>query len=543
MKNRQHRICRLLSAVLLVSGLASCTNTADPSGSAVSVTQMAQLNAGLTPEKTEDHYRNTYEVFLYSFYDSNNDGIGDLQGLIKKLDYIQDMGFNALWLMPICPSPTYHKYDVTDYKAIDPQYGTMDDYDALIKECHDRGMTVITDLVLNHTSVEHEWFRQAHDYLKELPEDWGASAEYCPYFDYYNFSREFKGGYEKLPDTNWYYEARFWSGMPDLNLDSEAVRNEITDIMKFWLDRGTDGFRLDAVTSFYTGNDAKNTEFLRWLCDAGRSIKNDCYFVAEGWTVQGTYAAYYDSGIDSMFDFAFADSEGIISKTLKGSYGAEDFVNALAKEEQLYSEHNPSYVNAPFYTNHDMARGAGYYAGDDGTKTKTALALNLLMGGNAFVYYGEELGMKGSGKDENKRAPMYWDSDAQAEGMCRGPEYMDDFDMKFPPFSEQEKDPLSIWQYVRQAVHIRNAFPVIARGKTVPLDELSEEEYAVMIKEDGTHEPVLIAINLDENSHEIDLGSTGYGTLSATLNTSMEFAVYKDGKLTLPPYTIAFFTK
>lgn len=120
---------------------------------------------------------------------------------------------------------------------------------------------------------------------------------------------------------------------------------------------------------------------------------------------------------------------------------------------------------------------------------------------------------------------------------------MDDFDMKFPPFSEQEKDPLSIWQYVRQAVHIRNAFPVIARGKTVPLDELSEEEYAVMIKEDGTHEPVLIAMNLDENSHEIDLGSTGYGTLSATLNTSMEFAVYKDGKLTLPPYTIAFFTK
>ena len=504
---------------------------------------MAELNADLPVDMPDDHYRTTYEVFVYSFCDSDKDGIGDLNGLRSKLDYIQDMGFSQIWLMPVSPSPTYHKYDVTDYEAIDPQYGTMEDFDALIKDCHDRGIRVITDLVLNHTSVEHEWFVKAHEYLKELPEDWEPSADYCPYYDYYNFSRERSTGYEPLADTNWYYEARFWSGMPDLNLDSDKVREEIVNIMKFWIGHGVDGFRLDAVTSFYTGHDEENTEFLKWLCDAARNIKENCYFVAEAWTSQGTYASYYRSGIDSMFDFAFADNEGVIAKTMKGSYGADDFVHALVKEEEQYAEFNPSYVNAPFYTNHDMGRGAGYYAGDEGAKTKTALGLNLLMTGNAFVYYGEELGMKGSGKDENKRAPMYWSEDADAEGMCRGPEYMDEVRMKFAPFSEQQKDPLSIWQYVRQAVHIRNAFPVIARGRTVEVEELCEEEYAVMIREDGEHEPVLIALNLDESEHSIDLSKTGYTTLRAVLNTSEEKAELKDGTLKLPAYTIAVFTK
>ncbi|MBR4444914.1 MAG: hypothetical protein IKS37_03360 [Solobacterium sp.] len=525
--------------------LASCTkDPAGPSGSAVSVgPQMAQLNANLPAEAVNDHYRNTYEVFLYSYYDSDGDGIGDLKGLQQKLDYIQDMGFNSLWLMPVCPSPTYHKYDVTNYMDIDPQYGTLADFDALIKDCHARGITVITDLVLNHTSVDHPWFKQAHDYLKELPADWGASADYCPYFDYYNFSRDRLNGYEPLADTNWYYEARFWSGMPDLRLDSEAVREEIRKVMEFWLDHGVDGFRLDAVTSFYTGNDAQNIEFLRWLCEAGRQLKQDCYFVAEGWTSQDTYASYYASGIDSMFDFAFADSGGVIANTLKGSFGADDYVYALAKEEQLYKSISASYVNAPFYTNHDMGRSAGYYAGDDGTKTKLAEALNLLMQGNAFTYYGEEIGMKGSGKDENKRAPMYWSEDAGAQGMCTGPADMDEVKMKYDSLQKQQEDPYSIVNYVREALRIRNAFPVIARGNTIPVDDLCEEETAVMCREDGEHTPVCIALNLDEAEHTIDLNQCGYTVLSAVLNTSDAYAEVKDGILKLPAYTIAVLTK
>lgn len=530
----------LLTAVL---GLTACgKKTADSPGPAVSSVQMMELNKEPQQNQTERPYGTTYEVFLYSYYDSDGDGIGDINGLRNKLDYIQDMGFDGIWLMPVTPSDTYHKYDVKDYYAVDPAYGTMDDFDALIKECHERNINVYTDLVLNHTADDHPWFQQAWDYLKELPPDWGASADYCPYFSYYNFTREYQNGYAALPDTNWYYEARFWDQMPDLNLDSPAVREEIVNIMKFWLDHGVDGFRLDAVTSYYTGNDEANITFLRWLCEEGRKIRSDCYFVAEAWSLQSDYASYYRSGIDSMFDFAFADSEGIIAKTLKGSYGAEDYVSALVKEQELYSSMNEDYVNAPFYTNHDMGRSTGYYAGDDGRKTKMAGGLNLLMSGNAFVYYGEELGMKGSGKDENKRAPMYWGEEG-TEGLCNGPADMDHVEMKFPSYEEQKDDPLSIWNYYRQAVHLRRVFPVIAQGKVIPYEDLSDEETAVMVKEDGKNEPVMIVINTGEETETVSIKDTGYTTLSGVLNTSEEDVVLKDGQLTVPAYDIAVLTK
>ena len=126
-----------------------------------------------------------YQIYPRSFADSNGDGIGDLNGIINKLDYIADMGFNALWLTPVHPSTTYHKYDVIDYCDIDPEFGTMADYEKLISECDKRNIKVIMDLVVNHSSTQCSWFKEAHQYLKELPADWGASADYCKYFDFY----------------------------------------------------------------------------------------------------------------------------------------------------------------------------------------------------------------------------------------------------------------------------------------------------------------------------------------------------------------------
>ena len=133
--------------------------------------QMIDYNKGLVPAVIDDDYRTTYEIFVYSFCDSNGDGIGDLNGIREKLDYISDMGFDQLWLTPVHPSDTYHKYDVDDYCAIDPSFGTMEDYEALLQECHARGMRVLLDLVLNHTSDTHPWFRAATDYLRTLPPD------------------------------------------------------------------------------------------------------------------------------------------------------------------------------------------------------------------------------------------------------------------------------------------------------------------------------------------------------------------------------------
>ena len=243
-------------------------------GGVTALSLMQEVNTG-DEQIIDDNYRTWYEVFVYSFFDSDGDGIGDLNGLTEKLDYINDgdpatdtdLGCNGIWLMPVMPSTTYHKYDVTDYCDIDPEYGTMDDFKNLIAACHERGINVIIDLVMNHTSSQHEWFKTAADYLKNLPEGAEPDASECPYVDYYNFSKEMQGGYSKLDGTDWYYEAQFWSEMPDLNLGSQAVRDEFDKIVDFWLDLGVDGFRLDAAKEYYSGSVDKNVEVLKRILE------------------------------------------------------------------------------------------------------------------------------------------------------------------------------------------------------------------------------------------------------------------------------------
>ena len=526
----------------------------DTAFESVQTSQMEQLNSTLVPHADEDAYRTTYEVFVYSFYDSDGDGIGDLGGLTEKLDYINDgdpttgddLGCTMIWLMPIFPSPTYHKYDATDYQDIDPQYGTLEDFDNLLTQCHARGIRVILDLAVNHTSSDHPWFLEAADYLRQLPEGAEPSVEECPYVGYYNFIHEAANGYAQLPGSDWYYEARFWEGMPDLNLDNEAVRNEIAEITGFWLNRGVDGFRLDAVTSYYTESRLDSIAFLGWLTDTVKSQNPEAYLVAEAWADQGTYASYYESGIDSMFDFAFADGDGTIARVVKGTTNAIAFGEALEEEEALYASYNPDFVNAPFYTNHDMARSTGYYAWDDGSHTKLAGGLNLLMTGNAFVYYGEELGMKGSGRDENKRAPMYWSEDENALGMCTGPQDMEDFEMKFPSYETQSTDPYSVYNYYRNAIRIRNSFPVIARANTHVLEALSGKEICAFTRaaDDSDLEPILILINTSEESVTVTLNgeASEYTELSAVLTVSAEEVVLDGSQLTLPSFGIAVLT-
>ena len=482
----------------------------------------------------------------------------------NKLDYIQDLGFDQIWLMPVCPSPTYHKYDVTDYMAIDPAYGTLEDFEALIQDCHARGIRVITDLVLNHTSSQHPWFLEAAEYLKSLPEGAPADTSACPKLDYYHFTQTPESGYAQLPDTSWYYEARFWEGMPDLNLDSEAVRGEIRKILSFWLEEGVDGFRLDAVTYYYTGNDEQNIRFLNWvkdtadesaadLADAGGSFSP--YIVCEAWIDQSLYAAYYASGVDSMFDFAYAGAEGLLAKTVKGQVSAQKFTDSLKAEQELFASFSDSYVNAPFYTNHDLDRSAGYYAYDDGSRTKFALGLNLMMSGNAFLYYGDEIGMKGSGKDENKRAPMIWvpedTENPSAAGMCTGPEGMDSIKQKFPSAAEQENDPLSVLNYTKQAIAVRNKYNVIRDGIVIPIPELESDTVGAYRKVTGSpesdpdQESIEILFNTSEENQTVDLTSQSdpFLTLADSLCVSEDPVQLEEGQLTLPPFSVAILEK
>ncbi len=555
-------------AALLTGMLAGCgQNAVLPAAQAEQTEQVEQaLNI------IDDKYRTTYEIFVYSFYDSNGDGVGDLKGVAEKLDYIndgddatdEDLGCNEIWLMPISPSPTYHKYDITDYKEIDPEYGTLQDFDELVTGCHDRGIRVIIDLVLNHTSVEHPWFLSAASYIRDnagtirdtasVDEDgnitFGVSdLASCPCLGYYKFSFEEQNGYAQLEDTDVYYEARFWSGMPDLNLDNDDVRAEIKDITQFWIDRGVDGFRLDAVTSYYTSDDIKNIEFMTWLNKMVKEQKEDAYVVGEAWTSIATYSKYYKSGIDSFFDFNSAGSEGNIAGVVRGSLPASQYAANLKSTEDSLYVNNENAINAPFYTNHDMARSAGYYTGKGSQdKVKLAAALNLLTTGNAFIYYGEELGMKGSGKDENKRAPMYWTSDKSSAGMCTGPKDMDSFDMKYPSYEEQKEDELSIYNYYKAAIKLRNMYPVIARGVTEPMDSLSSSDISCFIRKEKTEGEfetgsLLIVVNPSDEPQVVNLAADDrvkeYSQLVYSLKTSGEAPSLDGDNLTIPAYGVA----
>lgn len=550
----------IFALILLLCGLCACgaapaedveaaepTEPTEPAEPAASETWQSR-----PLQMLDDNYRTYYEIFVYSFYDSDGDGIGDLNGVLEKLDYLNDgddtttddLGVNGIWLMPIMASTTYHKYDTTDYMDVDPEYGTLEDFQALLAACHDRGIRVILDLAMNHSSSQHPWFLSAAEYMRSLPQDADPDPADCPYVDYYHFSRECPSGYVPLSGTDWYYEANFWSEMPDLNLENPAVRAEFEEVAAFWLGLGVDGFRLDAVKEFVTGSVDANVEILSWFNGYVKTINPDAYLVCECWTDQSTYAQYYASGVDSMFDFNFADSDGVIAGILKGSRNATAYGSAMEAEQALYASYNPDYINAPFYTNHDLGRTAGYYAGDNSeAQTKMGNAMNLLMSGNVFLYYGEELGMKGSGADENKRLAMYWSTDPAAEGMCKGPEG-GSATMKFESFEEQAQDPDSIYNYVRQAILLRNQNPEIARGDVAYDAEHSGEQLCVITKSYGGRELLLI-FNTSDREASVDLsGLTVQGaavsdlTVLGELLTGEQEAVMENNSVTMPAYSI-----
>ena len=237
------------AAAVLVSGCSS-PETSD----------MTSLNSYKYEQELniiDDNFRNYYQIFVGSFCDSSDDGIGDLNGITSKLDYIQDMGFNGIWLTPIMPSRSYHKYSVEDYYSIDPQFGTMEDFENLSAECDKPVISLLIDLVMNHSSRYHPWFESASQSLRQEP--CGAPAEedclsetLCPvhnkYVGYYYFEDEKPAGSAAWyqTGTKW-YQAVFSENMPELQLDNPDVREEFEQIAKFWLDKGIGGFRLDAV--------------------------------------------------------------------------------------------------------------------------------------------------------------------------------------------------------------------------------------------------------------------------------------------------------
>ena len=547
MKRTARLICLLLVCVFLIG----CAPQGENSESTAPVnTGAAYQNAERTEQalteiaklgtSPDDNYRVFYEIFVYSFCDSNGDGIGDLQGVISKLDYLQKLGINGIWFMPVHPSQSYHKYDVRDYYEIDPQYGTLDDMKQLLAECDARDIHVITDLVLNHTGDDHEWFLSACDYLRSLPAGAKPNANDCPYVDYYFFSRESGPGYHKISGSQWYYEGQFSPDMPDLNLANETVRGEITDIMAYWFDLGVSGFRLDAAKEFYSGSPSKNIEVLNWIQTTAASLKEDAYLVAEVWEDFSNVTNYYTSGITSLFNFPFANSQGKIPTVVKGAGSATtvaSFAKALAQADASYSGSNPNYIDAPFLSNHDVGRIAGF-VGRDELKMKMAGAMNILMSGSCFIYYGEEIGMLGSGNDPSKRAPMYWN--AERNNGTTNPPPQCELPEEYPlgSLADQENDDNSLWNYYRQVIAIRKALPVISHGRITVEDALNVNCVSAQRKTWNDQECIIL-MNINTVAAQVDLSAYGDWTVAATLSADGNEIVLNGTTLDMPAFGIA----
>ena len=430
-----------------------------------------------------------YEVFVRSFADSNGDGIGDLAGLTAHLDALNDgdpstttdLGVTGLWLMPVMPSPSYHGYDVTDYRAIEPDYGSAQDFHALVKAAHARGMAVIVDFPINHTSSQHPWFV-------------ASKAEDPSKADWYIWSDTAPGGAGWHPSgTRWYY-GLFGEDLPDLNLENPAVTAEITDTARFWLgDMGADGLRLDAAkhlveTDGVTENTAATHAWLRSFSAAVHAARPDALLVGEVWDLSQVSASYVPADLDMTFEFGLA--QGMIDSLRAGS--ATRLTSAVSDVAGL---ERPDGFGS-FLTNHDQDRVASQLDGDL-PSLKLAAGLLLTGPGTPFIYYGEEIGLTGEKPDEQIRTPMPWDGSVPGGGFTTG--------TPWEPFAEgtqsvnvaaERDDPGSLLSRYRDLIRLRGGHPALRRGAIVPVRSDSDA-VAATLRTDPS-ETLLVVANLSD---------------------------------------------
>ena len=486
------------------------------------------------PQHINDKYRNFYQIFPISYADSNGDGKGDLQGIVDKFDYIKSINMNGLWLTPVHPSPTYHKYDVTDYKAIDPVFGSIDDYDKLVKKCHDNDMTIILDLVFNHSSYNHPWFTACMN--AHINGD--KTNKYYNYYVVERYTGSVPDGYSRYQSSAWVYECRFWEGMPDFNLQgildgsNTNLINDFKDIMQFWLvDHKVDGFRLDACTSFFTGDTDKNIAFMNWIKAESKALKADSYIIGEVLESSATYSKYYKGG-DTDSYFAFDDS-GKLGNAIYQSIISES-INSVNKYINNDIKHANGHVPAPLLGNHDIGRAYKVDVKDN----KFVHALLSIANGATFEYYGDEVSMASVGKkDEDFRQPFPWGDKYTCQPVS-GSTYGSD-EEKYPQgtMAAQEHDEKSHLNYVRKAYKYRLENPELARG-TSEIFNQTEDGCAGILKREYNGSTVYVAINLSATLEEkVDIKDLKQLAVVGDLSID-ESPYYSGDSLVMPPYSL-----
>lgn len=457
--------------------------------------------------------RTFYEIFVRAFNDSNGDGIGDIQGVIDKLDYLENLGIKGIWLMPITKSSSYHGYDTEDYYLIDEDYGTIDDLKELVDEANKRDIKVLMDLVINHTSIEHPWFKKAREDINSK------------YRDYYIWTEEMNKANEvsdmgtkpwtKNGDREELYYSIFWSGMPDLNMDNPEVINEINNIARYYLDLGIDGFRLDAARWIYNDK-AKNLSFWKKFTSYVKSVDKNAILLGEVWDTP--YNIFeYASSLDSFFEFSLGAS--IVGKLMNNSIASiPDTYNNC---ESLYKEENDKFILSTFLSNHDQNRVMSQLK--DESKAKIAAAIYLTLPGTPFIYYGEELGMTGVKPDERIREPFIWSS----KDLTKNTSWIDTTnDISKVALDIQMNDKNSIFNLYKDIIKIRNENLSLRYGQVEGIDV--DNKSVLVMERTYKKDRTIVIINSSKNQESILIDKNGYKVLYCNKDKDIKSRLSKE---------------
>ena len=529
-----------------------------------------------------------YQVYPKSFKDSNGDGIGDLNGVREKLPYLAKLGVDVIWLNPIYASPQVDNgYDISDYKAIEPTFGTMEDFDLFLKEAHEKGIKIIMDLVVNHTSDKHYWFEEAkksrenpyHDYYiwkDEVPNNWGSS---------------FGGStWEYVESVDQYYLHCFAKGQPDLNWENPKVREEVYELMRFWLDKGIDGFRMDVISliskdqsfpdgpviqnkaygSYYAGcaNGPRVHEFLQ---EMNREVlsKYDVLTVGETPHTNSDEASLFTDASRHELSMVFQFDHMHLDYDENGKYATNRVpLPALKKVMTEWEDkmHACGGWNSLYWCNHDQARAVSRF-GNDSEEYRVVSAKMLgtclhMMQGTPYVYEGEELGMtnvdftkieeyndvealdiykdfterKGFSSEDtlhllhlksrdNARTPMQWDESKNAGFSNAEPWIRVCGNYKEINAEKCLADKDSVFYYYQKLISLRHELPVITDGVYELLDAENEKVYSYLRK--GENETLVVSCNFTDETVEYEMDQKAK-ELIQTKESSLVIANYKD---------------
>ncbi len=479
------------------------------------------------------------EIFVRGYQDSDGDGIGDLRGVIERLDYLQALGVSGIWLMPIAASQDHdHGYAVTDYRAIEPDYGTLEDLDALVAAAHARGIGVILDYVMNHSAAQHPAFLDAR------------ASKGSPFRQWYVWQEKKPSGWSIYGADPWhfgagaagdFYFAGFWDQMPDWNLRNEAVVAWHHDNLRFWMNRGVDGFRFDAVGNLVENgaaqweNQPENYALMGGVQALIGSYQRR-YLVCEAPADPPGYAAPEACGTA----FAFGRQTEFIS----AARGIPDAVTKVAE----YLRAAPTGY-ATMASNHDAFAGQRLFdqVGGELAEYKLAAASYLLQAGAAFIYYGEEIGMAGAAGlsgDPKLRTPMSWTAEAKTAGFTKGQPFRElAANSKSFNAAAQENDPQSLLGFYRAILALRRELPALAGGRT---EAVSEQGMALGLRRALGAAQVVVAINYGRSAESVTVSGLPAGAVLSRRYPAGAAGATADGQgrvtLALPAQGLAIYS-